>query len=168
MARRRKGLVAILFPDLHRAYRKAKHDMRPDRALGRVLSVPEVMAGLRSLRRPTTRTSAASRKKQVATGKIVPAKKTTAKKTAAKKSATKRAAPYAAAMALPGQNRQAAAKVAKAAQPAAKKTVAVRKRNGQFDGRKSMRPDDLAAYERAQGGYVDPGMRIRNSQTRRG
>lgn len=164
MARRRKGLVAVLFPDLHRAYRKAKHDMRPDRAIGRMLSVPEIKAALRT----STRTSAASRKKQVATGKIVPTKKTV-KKTAAKKSVAKRTDPYAAARAIPGQNRQAAAKVAKAAQPAAKKTTYKRNpKTGQFDGRKSMRPDDLAAYERAQGGYVDPGMRIRNSQTRRG
>jgi len=147
---------------------KALHAMAPHRVLWRVMSGPEVARAARSAFGTSTRTSAASRKKQIAKGKVVPTKKTAAKKTPTKKTA-KRADPYAAARAAPGQNRQIAAKQAKAATPgAAKKAAYVRKKNGQFDGRQSMSPRELAAFERAEQGYVDPQLRIRNSRTRRG
>jgi hypothetical protein len=172
MARRRKGLVEILFPELHRAYRKAKHDMRPDRAAGRVLSIPEIKAGLRT----STRTSAASRKKQIAKGKVVPTKKTAAKKT------TKAADPYAAALGIPAQNRAAAAGQAKSAQSAKKAAaprtakaastpVPVRNPDGTFNGSRSVPTFGPAEQERnrqAWTGYVDPALRVRNSRTRRG
>jgi hypothetical protein len=131
MARRRKSSL-----------RKTLHDMHPKRVLWRGMSGPEVVSGLRSLFRPTTKTTPAARKKAVAAMQrkaAAPAKKAAAKKPA------------------------------RSAQPAtAKKTVAVRKKNGQFDGRKAMSPRELAAFERAEQGYVDPALRIRNSRTRRG
>jgi len=124
--------------------KKALHDMRPDRVMVRALSLDEAVKGLRSLWRPTTKTTPVARKKAVATMQRKAAKAAPAKKTAAKKTV-------------------------KSAQPAAaKKTVAVRKKNGQFDGRQSMSPRELAAFERAEQGYVDPQLRIRNSRTRRG
>lgn len=143
-------------------YRKAKRGMRPLKALGRVMSVPEIKAGLRTT---TTKVNAGTRQADVQRA----AKKTAAgqKRTAAKKTAAKRPDPYQAAAGIPARNRNAAAKMAKAAQP--RKTVAVRKKDGsgKFDGRRSMRPDDLATYERAQGGAVDPVLLPRTPRRRR-
>lgn len=133
MARRRKGLIEILAPDLHRSYRKAKHDMRPDRAIGRVLSLPELRAGLRSVMRPKTKMSPQARQKQIAAMQRKAAKPAPTKKTAAKK------------------------------------TTAVRKKDGsgQFDGSKTMNSRDLAAWQRANGGYVDPLLLPRSARTRK-
>lgn len=122
--------------------RKARRDMSPLKALGRVMSVPEIKAGLRTT---TTRVNATTRQADL---------QRAAKKTTAKKAAAKRPDPYQVAAGIPQRNRNAAAGMAKATQP--RKAVPVRKKNGQFDGRRSMRADDLATYERAQGGAVDP------------
>lgn len=130
-------------------YRKAKRAMRPGKVFLRVTSLDEVV---KLGRTTTTRVNAGTRQADLQRA----AKKTAAaqKKTTAKKAAAKRPDPYQVAAGIPQRNRNAAASMAKAAQP--RKTVAVRKKNGQFDGRRSMRADDLAAYERAQGGAVDP------------
>lgn len=159
MARRRsrKGLVAILFPELHRSYRRAKREMRPGRVLGRVLSVPEIKSALRT---QTVRMNAQSRQAQVQRATEAAAKKTAAKKSAAPD-------PYAIAAGIPQRNQRAAAQ-ARAGQSGAKKTVAVRKKNGQFDGRKTMRADDLGTYERAASGFVDPALRARSPRRRGG
>ncbi len=147
MARRRRGPLA-----------KALHDMRPDRVLVRALSLDEAARAVKSVGKPRTRTSAKTRRKQIATGKI-PAPGTT-KKTAAKKSAAKRD-PYADARKIPAANRAVAAKQAKTTQPgAAKKTTAVRKKDGtgRFDGSKVMNERDHANWQRAQAGHVDPAL----------
>lgn len=147
-------------------------------AVGRAMSVPEVMSALRGASKPRTKMSPAARQKQVATMQrksAAPAKKTAAKKTAKRD-------PYAAALAIPGQNRAAAAKMAKAAQPAKKaastrtgKTasspVPVRNPDGTFNGSRSVPTFGPAEQERnrqAWTGYVDPSLRVRNSRTRRG
>lgn len=66
MARRRKGLVEILAPDLYRSYRKARREMRPGRVAARVFNVREVKAGLRSVFGARVRMSSKSRRKKVA------------------------------------------------------------------------------------------------------
>lgn len=125
--------------------RKAGYHMRPDRVLWRVFGPGSARP---SLKTKTTKVNAGTRQADVQRA----AKKTAAaqKKTTAKKD------PYAAALAIPARNRQAAAKMAKAAAP--KKQVARRKTDGsgRFDGSKSMNERDLAAWQRAQGGAVDP------------
>jgi len=164
MARRRRSPL-----------KKALHAMAPHRVLWRVMSGPEVVRAARSTFGTFTRTSAASRKKQIAKGKVVPTKKTAAKKTA------KRADPYAAALGIPAQNRAAAARQAKSAQPvkkaaaprtakAASTPVPVRNPDGTFNGSRSVSTFGPAEQERnrqAWTGYVDPTLRIRNSRTRR-
>lgn len=135
---------------LRSEYRKAKRAMHPGKVFLRVTSLDEVV---KLGRTTTTRVNATTRQADLQRAQ----KKATAgqKKTAAKKTA-KRADPYAAALAIPARNRQAAAKMAKAAAP--KKQVARRKTDGsgKFDGSKSMNERDLAAWQRAQGGAVDP------------
>lgn len=135
--------------------RAAGRQMRPDRALGRVISTPEVISALRT---KTTKVTTATRQADV--------QRAAKKAAAAKKVAAKRTDPYAAALAIPGQNREVAAKQAKSAQPA-KKTVAVRKRNGQFDGRKSMNDTELRRFTAAEQGRVDPALLPRSARTRR-
>lgn len=136
--------------------RKVRRDMSPLKALGRVMSVPEIKAGLRTT---TTRVNAGTRQAEVqrATKKAAAAKKTTAKKTTAK-----RPDPYQVAAGVPERNRRAGAQMMKAAQPGAKKKTYVQGRDGKmrgsktFDGSKTMNERDLAAWQRAQGGSVDP------------
>lgn len=125
--------------------RKARRGMSPLKALGRVMSVPEIKAGLRTT---TTKVNAGTRQAEV--------QRAAKKAAAAQKKTTAKKDPYAAARAIPARNRQAAAKMAKAAQP--RKAVAKRKTDGsgRFDGSKSMNERDLAAWQRAQGGAVDP------------
>lgn len=145
-------LWKVLHPGkyLRSEYRKAKRAMHPGKVFLRVTSLDEVA----KLGRTTmTRVNASTRQAEVqraARKAAAGQKKTTAKKTAAKPD------PYAAALAIPARNRQAAAKMTKAAAP--KKQVARRKTDGsgQFDGSKSMNERDLAAWQRAQGGAVDP------------
>lgn len=145
MARRRRSPL-----------KKALRAMAPHRVLWRAMSGPEIKSALRtSTKKVTVQTRQADVQRS--------AKKTTA----AKKAAAKRADPYVVALAIPGQNRTAAAKAAKAAQPTAKKTVAVRKRNGQFDGRMTMNPAELARFEQAEQRFVDPSLLPRNARTRR-
>lgn len=127
--------------------------MAPHRVLWRAMSGPEAAKAVRStVGTRTVRMDAQKRQAQV--------------QRAGKKAAAKRD-PYAAALAIPAQNRAAAAKMARAAQPAAKKSVPVRRKDGKFDGRRSMTDRDLAAYERAQGGYVDPVLLPRGPRRRR-
>lgn len=127
--------------------------MAPHRVLWRAMSGPEVARAVRSATGTrTVRIDAGKRQAQV---------QRATKPTAAKRD------PYAAALAIPAQNRAAAAKMARAAQPAAGKSVPVRRKDGKFDGRRSMRADDLTVYERAQGGYVDPALRPRSARARR-
>lgn len=154
MARRRRSPLA-----------KALHDMRPDRVLVRVLSLNEVAKAVKSTGKPQTRTSAKARQRQIATGKIpVPG---TAKKTAAKKPAAAKRDPYADARKIPAANRAAAAKQVKAAQPgAAKKSVAVRRKDGTFNGRKAMDPRELAMFEAAEQRVVDPALLPRSPRRR--
>lgn len=134
---------------LRSEYRKAKRAMHPGKVFLRVTSLDEVA---KLGRTTTTKVNAGTRQTEVQRA----AKKTAAgqKKTPAKKTA--KPDPYAAALAIPARNRQAAAKIAKAAAP--KKQVARRKTDGsgKFDGSKSMNERDLAAWQRAQGGAVDP------------
>lgn len=137
-------------------YRKAKRAMHPKRVAVRVLSLDEVAKATRT---QTKRVNAQTRQAQVQR----------ATKQAAKKAADGKADPYAVARGIPQQNRQAAAKLAKATQPAAKKTVAKRKTDGsgRFDGSKSMTDRDRGAYERARAGYVDPVLRPRGARRAR-
>lgn len=124
--------------------RKAGYHMRPDRVLWRVFGTGSAKP---SLKTKTTQVNETTRRAEV--------QRATKKAAAAqKKSAAKRPDPYQVAAGIPQRNRNAAAGMAKATQP--RKAVPVRKKNGQFDGRRSMRADDLATYERAQGGVVDP------------
>lgn len=153
--------------------RKAWRDMSPLKALGRVMSVPEIKAGLRTT---TTRVNASTRQADLQRAQ----KKTAAaqKKTAAKKTA-KRADPYAAARQIPGRNRAAAAKMVKATQPpkgarTAKRTgasvVPVRNPDGTFNGSKTVPtfgPAEQAANTRAWQGYVAPELLPKNARTRR-
>lgn len=123
--------------------RKARRDMSPLKALGRVMSVPEVKAGLRTT---TTKVNADTRRKQVAAAQ----KKTAAKKTTAKKAATpvKRASGRAASM----------------------KDRVVRNPDGTFNGSKSLPtfgPAEQAANARAWQGYVPPELLPKNARTRR-
>lgn len=150
MARRRRGPL-----------KKALAAMRPDRVLFRALSGPEVVSAVRSKTATrTTRVNAQTRQAQV---------QRAAKKTAAKKAAGK-PDPYAAALAIPGQNRQAAAKLAKAAQPkkaAPMSERAIRGKGGRLAGsRPALSADDQAAYQRAKGGYVDPSLLPRTPRRR--
>lgn len=163
MAQRRKGsagwstktykgpLWKVFHPGKHlkSEYRKAKRAMHPGKVFLRVTSLDEVA---KLGRTTTTRVNATTRQADLKRA----AKKTAAgqRKTAAKKTA--KPDPYQVAAGIPQRNRNVAASMAKATQP--RKTVAVRKKDGsgKFDGRRSMRPDDLATYERAQGGAVDP------------
>lgn len=133
-------------------YRKAKRAMHPGKVFLRVTSLDEVV----KLGRTTTRVNAQTRQAEV--------QRATKKAAAAKKTAARRPDPYQVAAGIPQRNRNAAAKMAKAAQP--RKAVPVRKKNGQFDGRRSMRPDDLAAWQRAQGGVVDPVLLPRGARRR--
>jgi hypothetical protein len=137
--------------------RTAVRQMRPDRAIGRAMSIPEVRAGLRT---QTKKATAQTRQPDVT--------RAAKKASAAKRAAAKRADPYAAALAIPGQNRQIAARQAKAAQPA-KKTTAVRKTDGsgRFDGREAMAPRELERFEQAERRYVDPQLLPRSARTRR-
>ena len=143
-------------------YRKAKRGMRPLKALGRVMSVPEIKAGLRTT---TTKVNAGTRQADVQRA----AKKTAAgqKRTAAKKTAAKRPDPYQVAAGIPARNRKAAAGMAKAAQP--RKSVAVRKKDGsgRFDGRKAMDPRERAMFEQAEQRRVDPVLLPRTPRRRR-
>lgn len=66
MARRRKGLIATLFPKAYRSYRRARRGMRPDRVVVRVLSLDEAWRGIKSLFKPRTKMSPAARRKQLA------------------------------------------------------------------------------------------------------
>lgn len=121
--------------------RKARRDMSPLKALGRVMSVPEVKAGLRPT---TTRVNEQTRRKQVASTQ----KKTAAKKTTAKKAATpvKRASGRAAPM----------------------KDRVVRNSDGTFNGSTpSFGPAEQAANTRAWQGYVPPELLPKNARTRR-
>lgn len=134
---------------LRSEYRKAKRAMHPGKVFLRVTSLDEVA---KLGRTTTTQVNATTRQADMQrAAKKAPAAQ---KKTAAKKTA--KPDPYAAARAIPARNRQAAAKMAKAAAP--KKQVARRKADGsgRFDGSKSMNERDLAAWQRAQGGAVDP------------
>lgn len=126
-------------------YRKAKRAMHPGKVFLRVTSLDEVV---KLGRTTTTRVNATTRQADL--------QRAQKKATAGQKKTTKRADPYAAALAIPARNRQAAAKMAKAAAP--KKQIARRKTDGsgRFDGSKSMNERDLAAWQRAQGGRVDP------------
>lgn len=136
---------------LRSEYRKAKRAMHPGKVFLRVTSLDEVA---KLGRTTTTKVNASTRQADLKrAAKKAP---TGQKKTAAKKTTGKRADPYAAALAIPGRNRAAAAKMTKAAAP--KKQVARRKTDGsgKFDGSKSMNERDLAAWQRAQGGAVDP------------
>lgn len=147
---------------LRSEYRKAKRAMHPGKVFLRVTSLDEVA---KLGRTTTTQVNATTRQADVQRA----AKKSAAgqKKTAAKKTTGKRADPYATALAIPARNRQTAAKVAKAAQP--RKAVAKRKTDGsgRFDGSKSMNERDLAAWQRAQGGAVDPVLLPRTPRRRR-
>ena len=134
--------------------RKARRDMSPLKALGRVMSVPEVKAGLRTT---TTKVNAGTRRADV--------QRATKKAAAAKKTAAKRPDPYQVAAGIPARNRQAAAGMAKAAQP--RKTVAVRKKNGQFNGRAVMDPRERAMFEQAEQRRVDPVLLPRTPRRRR-
>lgn len=146
---------------LRSEYRKAKRAMHPGKVFLRVTSLDEVV---KLGRTSTTRVNAGTRQTEVQRA----AKKTAAaqKKTAAKKTAAKRTDPYQVAAGIPQRNRKAAASMAKAAQP--RKTVAVRKKNGHFNGRAAMDPRERAMFERAEQGYVDPRLQARNPRTRRG
>ncbi len=146
---------------LRSEYRKAKRAMHPGKVFLRVTSLDEVA---KLGRTTTTRVNASTRQTDL---KRATKKAAAQKKTAAKKTTGKRADPYAAALAIPARNRQAAAKIAKAAAP--KKQVARRKTDGsgQFDGSKSMNERDLAAWQRAQGGAVDPVLLPRTPRRRR-
>ena len=122
--------------------RKARRDMSPLKALGRVMSVPEVKAGLRTT---TTKVNADTRRKQVAAAQ----KKTAAKKTTAKKAAipVKRASGRAASM----------------------KDRVVRNADGTFNGSTpTFGPAEQAANTRAWQGYVPPELLPKNARTRRG
>lgn len=123
--------------------RTARRQMSPLRALGRVMSVPEIKAGLRTT---TTRVNAGTRQADV--------QRATKKAAAAKKTAAKRPDPYQVAAGIPARNRRTAASMAKAAQP--RKTVAVRKKNGQFNGRAVMDPREREMFEQAEQRRVDP------------
>ena len=158
MARRRKGsagwttkrykspLWKYVHPVkyLRSEYRKAKRAMHPVKVIGRVTSLDQVA---RLGRTTTTRVNAGTRQADV---------RRAAKKTAAaqKKTAAKRADPYQVAAGIPARNRKAAASMAKATQPG--KTVAVRKKNGQFNGRAVMDPRERALFEQAEQRAVDP------------
>lgn len=121
--------------------RKARRDMSPLKALGRVMSVPEVKAGLRTT---TTKVNETTRRKQVASTQ----KKTAAKKTTAKKTATpvKRASGRAASM----------------------KDRVVRNSDGTFNGSTpSFGPAEQAANTRAWQGHIAPELLPKNARTRR-
>ena len=121
--------------------RKARRDMSPLKALGRVMSVPEVKAGLRTT---TTKVNADTRRKQVAAAQ----KKTAAKKTTPKKAATpvKRASGRATPM----------------------KDRVVRNPDGTFNGSTpTFGPAEQAANTRAWQGYVAPELLPKNARTRR-
>lgn len=136
--RKRKGLFAILFPGLYRSYRKARHDMRLDRAIGRVLSVPELKSGVRSLvGTHTTHVTGETRKKQVAGVQR--------KQTAAANKATRKIQP----------------------RVTGKAVVTKRNKRGQFDSVKAMSPHELAVYERAVAKGETPPPAVRWSGTRR-
>ena len=125
--------------------RKAHRGMSPLKALGRVMSVPEIKAGLRTT---TTKVNAGTRQAEV--------QRATKKAAAAKKTMAKRPDPYQVAAGIPQRNRNAAANMAKATQP--RKTVAVRKKDGsgRFDGRKAMDPREREMFEQAEQRRVDP------------
>jgi len=133
-------LIAILFPGFYRSYRKIKHDMRPDRAIGRVMSWPEVKAGVRSLiGTRTTKVTAETRQKQVAGVQR--------KEAAAKKKATRVIKPRPTANGGNANYR--------------------RKQNGQFNGREAMPGHERALFDRAEQQRVDPVLLPRNARTRR-
>lgn len=156
---------------LRSEYRKAKRGMRPGKVFLRVTSLDQVV---KLGRTTTTRVNATTRQQDLAR-----ANRAAAKKTAAKKTAGKRQDPYAIAAAIPGQNRTAAAQMAKAAQPrkgarTAKSTgvsvVPVRNPDGTFNGSKSLPtfgPAEQAANTRAWQGYVPPELLPKNARTRR-
>jgi len=134
--RRRKSLV-----------RKVLHDMAPHRVLWRAMSGPEVKRAVKGAAGTrTVRVNAKTRQAEV---------KRTQKKTAAK-TVGKRPDPYAAAKAIPAQNRAVAAKAAQAQARGlpAKKQVPVRGPGGRFDGSKVMTDEErgmyLAARKRAE------------------
>jgi hypothetical protein len=136
--RKRKGLFAILFPELHKAVRRAAHDMRPDRAIGRMMSVPELKSGVRPLvGTRTTHVTGETRKKQV-TG-------VQRKQTAAANKATRKIQP----------------------RGTGKAVVTKRNKRGQFDSVKAMSPHELAAYERAVAKGETPPPAVRWAGTRR-
>lgn len=142
---------------LRSEYRKAKRAMHPGKVFLRVTSLDEVV---KLGRTTTTRVNATTRQAdlQRATKKAASAQK----KTAAKKTAAKRPDPYQVAAGIPERNRRSGAQMMKAAQPGAKKKTYVQGRDGKmrgsktFDGSKTMNERDLAAWQRAQGGRVDP------------
>jgi len=143
--------------------RSAARQMRPDKVIVRALSLDEVAKAGRT---KTTRVTAASRQAQVQRA----AKKTAAaqKKTAAKKTAAKRADPYAAALAIPGQNRTAAAKMTQAAKKSAPMSErAIRGKGGKLAGsRPALSVEDERLYQQAKGGQVDPALLPRSARTR--
>ena len=155
MARRRSPL------------KKALRAMAPHRVLWRAMSGPEVASAIRSkTRTQTVRVTAQTRQAQVQRA----AKQATKKTAAAKKTAAGKADPYAVALAIPGQNRQAAAKLAKATAP--KKAAPMSERvlrgeGGRLAGsRPALNAEDQAAYQRAKGGYVDPQLQARGLRRR--
>ena len=142
--------------------RRARRQMAPGKVLGRYFSVPEIKSAVGT---KTVRVTADTRRRQAATAEKRASRPAPAKKSAAK---SRRPDPYAAALAIPAQNRAVAAKMAKAAQPA-KRAVAVRKKDGsgRFDGRKVMAPYELDAYTAAQHAPTDPALFTRNLRGRR-
>mgnify|MGYP001556683382 CR=1 FL=1 len=146
---------------------RALHAMAPHRVLWRAMSGPEVKRALKStFATQTTHITAESRRADAERMARAAKKAAAGKKIAASKS-SRRAATYAAALAIPGQNRAAAAKQAKAAAPSAgKKQVPVRGKGGLFEGSKIMGADDLAAYQRAKSRQVDPALLPRGPRRR--
>lgn len=146
-------LWKVLHPGKHlkSEYRRAKRAMRPGKVFLRVTSLDEVV---KLGRTTTTRVNATTRQADV--------QRATKKTAAAKKTTAKRRDPYQVAAGIPERNRRAGAQMMKAAQPGAKKKTYVQGRDGKmrgsktFDGSKSMNERDLAAWQRAQDGRVDP------------
>lgn len=140
--------------------RRARRQMAPGKVLGRYFSVPEIRSAAGT---KTVRVNADTRREQAVAAEKRAARATPAKKTAAK---GRKQDPYAAALAIPEANRKAGAAAARAQQPA-KKTVAVRRKDGKFDGRKVMAPHELDAYTAAQHAPTDPALFTRNLRGRR-
>jgi hypothetical protein len=159
---------------LRSEYRKARRAMRPDRVFLRGSSLDQ-LAKLRHTQ--TKQVNEQSRRTDLAR-----ATKAAARKAPAKRTAAKRTDPYAVALGIPAQNRELAARQAKAAQPAKKtaggrtrKTTAttvvpVRNPDGTFNGSQAVPTFDAAAQDanrRAWTGQVDPALLPRSARTRR-